>query len=218
MALANSLLFYLITDGEPSRLPETAARALDRGATAVQLRAKGLADRELYALGETLGRVIRFRGALFLINDRVDLAIALAADGVHLGQDDLPVAVARSLLGPGKIIGLSVDNVAEALAGERAGADYLGAGPIYPTRTKLDAGQVCGTDGLRRICAAVNLPVVGIGGIGPGRAAPVLRAGAAGVAAASAVCGAPEPGAVAAALRAELDQAAQTAAGGTNKN
>ncbi len=209
--LKKALNLYLITcrsaGDDGGLLLAAAGEALARGATAIQLRGKELPDRQLYALGEALVELTRRHGALFLVNDRVDLCLALEADGVHLGQDDLPVPVARTLLPPERIIGLSVDNVAEALAGERAGADYLGAGPVYPTSTKLDAGAVMGTDGLARICAAVSCPVVAIGGLGPGLAAPALRAGAVGVTVASAVFGAASPGGAAGALRAELDQA-----------
>jgi len=186
---------YVITDARPDLGRghlEVAEAALEAGADAVQLRAKDVGGREMYELAvglkELLGR--RGSGTLFLVNDRVDVALAAGADGVHLGWDDLPPAQARLLLGEEKVLGVSASSTAEALAALEAGADYLGAGPVYPTGTKADAGEPIGLEGLREITGRVDIPVVAIGGITVDRVREVLEAGASGVAVISAVIGA----------------------------
>jgi thiamine-phosphate pyrophosphorylase len=132
------------------------------------------------------------RGALFLINDRVDLALATYADGVHLGQQDLPYETARMLLGPEKIIGITVSSLAEALDAVQQGADYLGVSPIFPTTTKADAGEAGGLALLREIRQRVSLPLIAIDGITLANAPEVIRAGADGLCAISAVVTKPE--------------------------
>lgn len=162
--------------------------ALAGGATAIQLRAKKDEPGRLQVeLARELAALCREHGALFIVNDRLDVALAVGADGVHLGQDDLPVAEARRLAGPGFIIGCSVENVEQAQAAATAGADYLGVGPVYPTATKADAGPATGLYHLGTVKAATHLPVVGIGGINQENAADVMAAGADGVAVISAV-------------------------------
>lgn len=208
--LARRLRLYVITDealsaGRPA--VEVVRAALAGGATAIQLRAKSWGGRRLVEEGRRLRAVTREAGALFIVNDRLDVALAVGADGVHLGQEDLPLADARRLAGPDFVIGISVDTEEEAAAAEAGGADYLGAGPAFPTTSKADAGPVLGPEGIGRIARRVRVPVVGIGGIGPGRAAPVVRAGAAGVAVISAVVGAPDVAAAARALRGEVEAA-----------
>jgi thiamine-phosphate pyrophosphorylase len=206
-ALAARLRCYLVTDaaGDLAHLEERCAAALAGGVTTVQLRAKGLSDRELLRAARALRARCRAAGALCIVNDRVDIALAADADGVHLGVDDLPVAEARQLLGPHAIIGYSPDGDADRLAAERAGADYLGVGPVYSTSTKLDAGAAIGLDGLARVARATSLPVVGIGGITLASASDVLRAGAAGVAVVGAIWNADDPQAAARQLLAALD-------------
>lgn len=129
--------------------------------------------------------------AAFIVNDHPDIAIAVDADGVHLGQDDLPVEEARKLMGGSRIIGVSTHSVEQARAAQSAGADYIGFGPIFTTKTK-DAGPSQGIDGLRQVRKAVMLPVIAIGGINGGNLDTVLRAGADGVAVISAILGAPD--------------------------
>jgi thiamine-phosphate pyrophosphorylase len=124
---------------------------------------------------------------LFLVNDRVDIALAVQADGVHLGQDDLPLAAARKLLGQGKIIGLTVHSLAEARQAEAAGADYLGISPIFTTQTKMDAGPPAGIQLIQQIRSAVKIPLVAIGGINLANAPEVIRAGADSLCAISAI-------------------------------
>ena len=133
-----------------------------------------------------LSRAAKERGCILIINDHGDIAKAVNADGVHLGQDDLPVADARKLLGKEYLIGISTHSREQAIAAAAGGADYIGFGPIFPTKTK-DAGQVQGTDELKRVCAAVDIPVLAIGGITLQNAAAVMNAGAAGIAVISAV-------------------------------
>jgi thiamine-phosphate pyrophosphorylase len=155
---------------------ETARRAVEGGATVVQLRLKGASTEEVV---ET-GRPFRELPATFVVNDDVEAAIELRADGVHLGQSD---PGADRALAAGLLLGTSAVNVTEARAGEELGSTYIGAGPIWETPSKPDADPPIGLDGLAEICAAVSIPVVAIGGIDAGNAAECLVAGATGVAA-----------------------------------
>jgi thiamine-phosphate pyrophosphorylase len=147
--------------------------ALAAGAPAVQARAKGASPRELYALAEGLLPLTRAHGALLFVNDRLDVALAAGADGVHLGPDDLPVAAARRAAPPGFLIGASADDVDVARRLEADGASYIGCGAVYATTTKPDAGDVIRIEGLDRVARAVDVPVVGIGGITIDRSAEV---------------------------------------------
>lgn len=181
---------YLVTDaraGSVERLVAICAAALDGGITTVQLRAKGWTDRQLLDAAIALRPICRDAGALVLVNDRVDIALASGADGVHLGVDDLPVAAARRILGADALIGYSPETDADRWQAERDGADYLGVGPVYGTTTKGDAGEAIGVEGIQRAVAATALPVVGIGGIAVETATAVIEAGAAGVAVVGAV-------------------------------
>ena len=195
---------YVITD---SRLAGSRGdlavmeEAIAGGADAVQLRGKEMSTRQLVELGQALRGLTRRAGALFVVNDRIDVALAVDADGVHVGQDDMPVALARRLMGPAKIVGVSAGNLDEALQAARDGADYLGVGPIYPTGTKADAGEATGPGLVAEIKRVVDLPVVGIGGISAVNAPAVIAAGADGVAVISAVVGASDPRLAAASLR-----------------
>jgi len=191
---------YLVTDpdltaGRP--ILQVVAAALEGGVTAVQLRDKKSAPRDLLALGAEMRRIARRHQATFIVNDRVDLALALDADGVHVGAEDLPPLEARRLAPRPRLVGVSAGTVREAQSAERVGADYLGAGPVFATATKPDAGEPIGLDGLAAIASAVSIPVVGIGGIDSGNASSVIEAGAAGVAVISAIVGAGDPEAAA---------------------
>jgi thiamine-phosphate pyrophosphorylase len=168
---------------------DLALAAVEGGATAVQLRAPELDDEELWAVARELAPRVRERGVLFIVNDRVEVALQSGADGVHLGQDDVSeVASARR----GRLVlGFSVESSDQARAAEEMEADYLGV-TVWASATKPEARPV-GLEGLRSIVAATSLPVVGIGGVNPANAAEVITAGAAGVAAVSAVGGAPDP-------------------------
>jgi thiamine-phosphate pyrophosphorylase len=181
---------YFIT-GEPAfegrSLVETTRAALRGGATAVQLRNKSGDTGAMLTLGRSLLELTRAAGTPLIVNDRVDVALALDADGLHVGQDDLPARLARQLIGPERILGVSVGTVDEAKQAERDGADYLGAGDVFGTLSKPDAGPPIGLSGLAEIARAVTIPVVAIGGINEANAASVIEAGAAGVAVISAV-------------------------------
>jgi len=161
--------------------------ALSAGAPSVQLRAKEASARELLELGREILPLTRAAGALLFVNDRVDVALALGADGVHVGPDDLPVAALRRATPRELLIGASTDDpdVARRLVAD--GASYIGCGTVYPTSTKADAGEVIGLQGLERVAAAVPVPVVGIGGIDVARSAQVATTSAAGVAVVGAV-------------------------------
>jgi len=201
---------YVITDrrvaGERDILDVVRA-AIRGGATVIQLREKEATTREMIRLGEALHDITREAGIPLIVNDRVDVALAIDAEGVHVGQDDMPAAVARRLIGPDKILGVSAETVAQALEAQRDGADYLGVGDVYGTPTKPDAGPPIGVEGLAEIARAVSIPVVGIGGITPENAAAVIDAGAVGVAVISAVVGAADPEAAARRLRAVVEEA-----------
>ena len=184
------LSLYVITDRRLSlgrSSEEIVERAIAGGATVIQLREKELSDRQLYEEGLRIKEIIGTRDVLFVVNDRVDLALALDADGVHLGQDDLPLGVARRLLGENRIIGVSVQTPEEAQEAEREGADYLAASGVFPTTTKPDVGAVLGIPGLKRIREATSLPLVAIGGINLANVKEVIGAGADGIAVVSAV-------------------------------
>lgn len=200
--LARRLAVYLVADPEATRrdLVEDVVAALEAGVTAVQLRAKRMDDGDAWRLAIRLRQACRARGALFVVNDRVDLALASRADGVHLGLADLPLAMARWLAGPGFVIGASPATVWQAEDAVRQGADYVGVGPVFATSSKDDAGAPIGLEGVQERVAAAGLPTVGIGGITIENAAEVIGAGAIGVSAISAILGSAEPGPATAAL------------------
>ncbi len=154
-----------------------------------QYRNKNGTRREIYETALRLTRAIRESGALFILNDHVDIAAAAGADGVHLGQDDLPIAVARRILGPEALVGISTHSLEQAQAAQNEGADYIGFGPVYPTTTK-DAGTAQGIKRLTAIAAAVSIPVIAIGGMTRDTIGDVMSAGAGGAAVISAVCAA----------------------------
>jgi thiamine-phosphate pyrophosphorylase len=188
---------------------DVARAALEGGATMIQLREKDLSGDELLRLALELRSLARARGATFIVNDRVDIALASQADGVHLGEHDLPVAVARRLLGPDAIIGASVNNPRRAKEAQDAGASYLGVGPIFPTLSKADAGEAIGLAPLTDITRIASLPMLAIGGLACDNIARVIQAGADGIAVISAVVEAPDMAAAAAALLRCVRQARQ---------
>ena len=201
---------YVITDAKLSRGRshwEVIRAAIAGGATVVQYREKEGTTRQMIEEARALRELARQAGVLFIVNDRVDIALAVDADGVHVGQDDMPAPLARKLLGAGKIVGVSVDNLEQALQAERDGADYIGAGPIFATPTKPDAAPPIGVEGLAQICRRVSIPVVAIGGINAENAGPIVEAGAAGVAVVSAVVAAPDVEAAARRLREAVERA-----------
>jgi len=182
---------------EPAAATALAGALVDGGARVLQLRMKGADAAEQLALARLLAPWCRARGVTFIVNDRVDVALAAGADGVHLGQDDLPLPAARTIVPAGFVIGVSTHDEAQARAA--AGADYIGFGPCFTTSTKQNPDPVVGLDRLARVCAASPIPVVAIGGITLDTVAAVARAGAAAAAIIRAVNAAPD---VAAAARA----------------
>ena len=187
-------LYAIVDPLDTGRDPAALAAALLRGgARILQLRWPGASARELLAAARAIRPLARAAGALFLVNDRPDVARAAEADGVHLGQDDLPVAAARRVLGAGRLIGVSTHDPGQARAAEAAGADYLGVGPVYATATKPDALAPRGLALVSAVRAAVRCPLVAIGGITPETAAAVRAAGADAVAMIGALVRAPDP-------------------------
>lgn len=187
---------YVITDevlGGGRSHEEQARAALDGGAGLIQLRDKTASSRRLYDAAVAIREMTRPAGALLIVNDRLDIALAADADGLHVGPDDLPVSVARRLLRPGMILGASSGTVEEAVAAEQEGADYLGVGAVYEARgSKADAGAPVGPERVGAIRQVVQIPIVGIGGIKVENAAPVIAAGADGVAVITGVVAAPD--------------------------
>jgi len=179
----------------PRSVVDVVQAALAGGARAVQLRNKGDTARELRAAGERLLPLLRQAGALFFVNDRLDVALTLEADGVHVGPEDLPVSAVRAAAPKAFLIGRSADDPEVARQAVADGADYIGCGTVFPTSTKQDAGGVIGVEGLRRVVDAVSVPVVGIGGITVEGVGDIVKAGAAGVAVVSAVMSASDPAA-----------------------
>ena len=162
------------------------------GCRLVQLREKEWPSGRLLPMAERLRDRCRAAGATFVVNDRLDLALALGADGVHLGQDDLPPAAARPLLRPGMILGLSTHSLEQARAAQAAGAGYVAVGSMFPTGTKPDF-QLVGPELIGKLRGEISVPLIGIGGITHDNVAQVIHAGADGVAVISAVCAAPDP-------------------------
>jgi thiamine-phosphate pyrophosphorylase len=196
MTLAERLRLTVVTDPlavGTRDLEAVIAQVLEAGATSVQLRDKQAGSGALLPLARRIRALCHRHRALFIVNDRVDLALAANADGVHVGQEDLPVEEVRRLVPPHFVVGVSAETPDLARQGEVGGADYVGCGTVWPTDSKADAGQAVGVEGVRAVAAAISIPVVAIGGITPERQAAVLEAGAAGVAVIRAVLAAPDP-------------------------
>lgn len=203
-----ALRLYLVTDQSCAggrTLTDVVAAAVQGGVTCVQLREKLLNTRDFFAQALLLKELLAPHGIPLVINDRIDVALACGAQGVHLGQGDMPVAQARRLLPPDVFIGLSVETMDDVARSASLSVDYLGVSPIHATPTKTDTQMPWGLDGLRKVRSATALPLVAIGGIHAGNARAVLAAGADGLAVVSALCSAPDPRAAAAALRKLMD-------------
>ena len=186
---------YVIVDNSmaPERSHEELARAaLDAGARVLQLRAKTLPRREVVEVGRRLREMTRREGALFILNDLVDVALLLDADGVHLGQGDFPLSVARRIVGYRLLIGISTHDQEQAQTAARGGADYVGFGPVFETGSKDTGHAATGLEALRSVADVVRIPVVAIGGLTAARFAEVLEARATAGAFLSAVCAAPD--------------------------
>lgn len=187
---------YLVTDRGLARgrtTFEIVRAAVQGGVSCVQLREKLSGTREFIEEALAIRSLLADHGVPLIINDRVDVALAVAADGVHLGQSDMPLHMARQLVPPEMIIGISAESVDDAISAQKNGADYLGVSPIYGTPTKTDTAEPLGLEGLKAIRSAVDLPLVGIGGLNAGNAEAVIRNGADGVAVVSAIVAADDP-------------------------
>jgi thiamine-phosphate pyrophosphorylase len=181
---------YVVTDETQARgltHPEIARRAIAGGADVIQIRDKTCDCAYLYRCAEETRDIARAAGVPLIVNDRLDVALQTSADGVHLGQDDMPLKFARRVVPKNFIVGISAGTLKEALDAERDGADYVGLGPIFPTLSKSDAGEAGGLGLLREVRSRISIPIVAIGGIGVGNAADVIAAGADGIAVISAV-------------------------------
>lgn len=185
----NDLLLYAVTDRhwlEGRTLKEVVKESLDGGVTFVQLREKTLEDEKFLEEAKELKELCKKYNVPFVINDNVDIAIAMDADGVHVGQSDMEAGDVRAKLGPDKIIGVSAENVEQAVLAEKRGADYLGVGAVFPTGSKDDAADVS-YETLKAICEAVSIPVIAIGGINEGNVSKLAGSGIVGVAVISAI-------------------------------
>ncbi len=208
--LVDVLTVYVLTDrGLSGGLSEqdVVRHAIDGGATAIQLRWKDAPLREAVSVARELKSICAERDVLFVINDRIDLAMAIEADAVHLGEDDLPIPEARRLVGDSMILGYSPADLNEVEWAFEAGADYLGVGPVYGTSSKNDAGEAVGIERMREVRRLTDRPFVGIGGIHAGNAAPVIEAGADGVAVISSVVAQADIEGAARSLRLVVDDA-----------
>ncbi len=207
---AGDLAVYLVTDprmGLERGLVETVRLALKAGVRAVQLRDKQASTRKLMEDASALLDLCRSHGALLLVNDRVDVAMGVGADGVHLGQDDMRADTARRLMGQEAVIGVSVRTPDEAVRAGGNGADYMAANLVYATATKTDLPEPLGPRGVGELRKACGLPLVAIGGIDAENAEEVISAGADGLAVVSAIMAADDPGAAASALLAAARRA-----------
>ncbi len=195
---------YLVTDrplakGRSTR--EIVEAAVAGGVTCVQLREKECSTREFIAEALALKPLLKAKNIPLIINDRIDVALAVEADGVHLGQQDMELETARKICRKGLLIGISAESVEDARRAEEQGADYIGISPVFATPTKTDTGSPLGLEGVAKIRELVDIPLVGIGGINQQNAAAVIAAGADGVAVVSAIVAADDPAASARTLR-----------------
>ena len=190
MSIARSIRLYVIPDrkiGSPKNLVEQTKELLAGGATAIQLRDKELSGRKLLETATEMARLCKEAGALFIVNDRLDIAILSGAHGLHIGQSDIPLAEAKKLSPPSFIIGVSAQTIEEARLAEKQGADYLGIGAVFPTSTK--EAEALGLTGTARVASATSLPSVAIGGINLENAAEIMKTGVSGLSLISAIVG-----------------------------
>jgi thiamine-phosphate pyrophosphorylase len=206
---ASDLSVYLITDRGlclGRDLIEVVGEAMAGGATMVQLREKHCGSREFVEVGRALKKLLAPAGVPLIVNDRVDVALAMDADGVHVGQSDIHPVDVRRLIGPDKILGLSIENEDHMRDAEGLPVDYYGVGPVYATSTKPDAPAPMGLDGFTRLRGMTSLPVVAIGGMDASNTAAAIAAGAQGVSVVSAICSADSPRDAARAIKQAVEQ------------
>lgn len=190
------LKLYLVTDRTLARgrnISDIVREAVAGGVTMVQLREKNISTREFVQLGCALKSTLLTSGVPLIINDRVDVAMACDADGVHIGQSDMPFSIARGILGPDKIIGLSVESFGQIAEANEFDVDYIGVSPVFTTQTKTDTATPFGLDGLKMAVSMSRHPLVGIGGMNMDTAADVMACGADGIAVVSAIVGSENP-------------------------
>ena len=190
MTKLNDIGYYLVTDSKLSKKGTLSdvENALKAGCKIVQYREKNKSTRDMIEEAKRIKKKCEGK-AIFLVNDRIDVALAVDSDGVHIGQDDIPFEIAREILGNEKIIGVTVHNLEESVEAEKIGADYIGLSPIFQTDTKKDAGAACGIATIKSVRKSVNLPIVAIGGIDKENISQVIKAGAdAAVAISAVVC------------------------------
>jgi len=207
---------YLVTDRDLSMgrsIEEVVRAAVRGGVTCVQLREKECSSAEFLDLALSLKAGLSKRRIPLIINDRLDIALASEADGIHLGQHDIPLAAAKRISGGRLLIGISAESVEDAVRAEAGGADYIGISPVFTTPTKTDTAEPLGLEGIRRIRQAVKIPLVGIGGLNLGNAGQVIRSGADGVAVVSAIMSAPDPEKAARELLLEIRKAGKQCEG-----
>ncbi len=190
--MAVDFILYLITDRRQTKLPlpEAVRQALRGGVRAIQLREKDLSVRELLSLAHEIRVITSEFNARLFINDRLDVAVAVDADGVHLGRQSMPPEAVRKVVGKRMLIGVSTHSLDEARAAETGGADFVTFGPVFPTQSKMKYGAPVGTDALREVKKLVGIPVFGLGGIKRENLREVMNAGADGIAMISAIFGA----------------------------
>ncbi len=201
---------YLVADPHACRgrpIEDVVRLAVAGGATVVQLRDKECTTRRYVEQALRLHELLAPLGVPLIVNDRVDVALAVGAEGAHVGQSDMPPDLVRRLMGPDALVGLSVDSEADVLAADGGVVDYVGVGPIFSTATKTDTSAPWGVEGLRRLRPRTGLALVAIGGLDASNAAGVVRAGADGIAVVSAICSADDPQRAAAGLRAVIEAA-----------
>ena len=211
-SMKNILKLYLVTDRDLSlgrSLEEVVSEAVAGGVTIVQLREKDASTGEFIELAFRLKEILKPYNVPLIINDRVDVALAVDAEGLHIGQSDMPYEIARKLLGPDKIIGLSVENMDDLLEANKLDVDYVGISPVYGTPTKTDTAEPFGLEGLRRAVQLSVHPTVAIGGMNASTIADVMEAGTDGVAVVSAICSAKSPRLAAKELNEIISTAAQ---------
>ena len=191
-----NLKLYLVTDRALAGgrdIENIVKSAVKGGVTMVQLREKDIATSDFVKIGNSLKKALEGSGVPFVINDRVDVALACDADGVHIGQSDMPYETARKLLGKDKIIGLSVENMQQVIDANALDVDYIGVSPVFSTPTKTDTAEPFGLEGLQKVAEISKHPIVAIGGINASNAADVMKAGADGIAVVSAIVAAQDP-------------------------
>jgi thiamine-phosphate pyrophosphorylase len=192
MAIGIDYSLYLVTDrsflGNMS-LAKAVEAAIKGGVTAVQIREKDISTRTFYDIALSIKKVTNYYKIPLFINDRIDIAMAVDAEGVHLGQSDMKLEIAREILGTKKIIGISAQNISEAIEAEKHGADYIGVGAVFYTSTKNDINKPIELNGLRLICNQIKIPKIAIGGINSSNLKNVISAGANGAAVISAILG-----------------------------